>query len=309
MTLKLDRWPDLPFDLEHPWEGDVETFLAAANLPDTEFNTAMGTLGGGNHFAELQVVEEVRLPGELKQFGLGKQQVALLVHSGSRGLGKSILRGYLDQRPDSGCDVDSLAATAYMQDHDVAVNWARANRSLIAQRFVAQLGAEAECLWDGCHNSISRLENEGESVWVHRKGATATEGTPVLIPGSRGSLTYLVKPIGDGASHAWSLSHGAGRKWARSEARSRMRERFGRQELLQTPLGGRVVCEERGLLYEEAPAVYKNIDHVVQDFVEAGLVSVIATFEASPDIQDAHAPILVRKSNQPDALHTCGDAI
>jgi release factor H-coupled RctB family protein len=84
--------------------------------------------------------------------------------------------------------------------------------------------------------------------------------------------------MGDGESHAWSLAHGAGRKWARSEARLRMRERFSVPELAQTGFGGRVICEERDLLYEEAPAAYKNIEAVVQDLVDAGLVSVIATF-------------------------------
>ena len=74
------------------------------------------------------------------------------------------------------------------------------------------------------------------------------------------------------------LAHGAGRKWARSEARQRMRKRFGTHQLVQTPLGGRVVCEERDLLYEEAPAAYKNIEGVIQDLMDAGLVSTIATF-------------------------------
>ena len=57
-----------------------------------------------------------------------------------------------------------------------------------------------------------------------------------------------------------------------------MRERFGPHQLVQTPLGGRVVCEERDLLYEEAPAAYKDIEAVIQDLMDAGLVSVIATF-------------------------------
>ena len=106
----------------------------------------------------------------------------------------------------------------------------------------------------------------------------AAEGEAVVIPGSRGSLSYLVKPLGDGESRAWSLAHGAGRKWARSEARQRMRERFGMHQLTQTPLGGRVICAERDLLYEEAPAAYKNIEDVVQELVDAGLASVVATF-------------------------------
>lgn len=276
--LKLERWTDLRFDLEHPWEGDVREVLAGSELESTEFDDALGTLGGGNHFAELQIIEEVLDARAFKRFGLGKQQLVVLVHSGSRGLGESVLRGYIDEAQASGSDPGSFAAATYLQGHDLAVSWAKANRGLIARRFAQQLGAEANLLWDGCHNSITSREHEGETVWVHRKGAVAAETEAVVIPGSRGSFGYLVKPLGDGERNAWSLAHGAGRKWARSEARQRMRERFGLPQLTHTPLGGRVICEERELLYEEAPAAYKNIEDVIRDLVEAGLVSVIATF-------------------------------
>jgi release factor H-coupled RctB family protein len=276
--IKLNRWSELPFNLEHPWEGDAREVLAASNLESTEFDGALGTIGGGNHFAELQMVDEITDSEEFKRLELGKQQLIALVHSGSRGFGDSVLRAYVDEHQASGADAESFAAAAYLREHDRAVRWARTNRALIGRRFAEALGAAAQCLWDGCHNSITPRKNEGEVVWVHRKGAVAAEGDPVMIPGSRGSLSYLVKPIGDGESHAWSLAHGAGRKWARSETRLRMRERFGRHQLTQTPLGGRVICEQRELLYEEAPAAYKNIDDVVQDLVNAGLVSVIAKF-------------------------------
>jgi release factor H-coupled RctB family protein len=132
-------------------------------------------------------------------------------------------------------------------------------------------------VWDGCHNSITR-SSAAAATWIHRKGAVASDNGPVIIPGSRGSLSYLVKPIASGELHAWSLAHGAGRKWPRSETRLRMRERFSVRELVQTALGGRVICEQRELLYEEAPAAYKNIEAVIQDLVDAGLVSVVATF-------------------------------
>jgi release factor H-coupled RctB family protein len=99
----------------------------------------------------------------------------------------------------------------------------------------------------------------------------------VIVPGSRGSLSYVVKPLADGQIRAWSLAHGAGRKWSRSEARLRMRERFGKEHLVQTSLGSRVICGDRDLLYEEAPDTYKNIEAVIQDLVDAGLVSVVAT--------------------------------
>lgn len=274
---KLDRWAEKYFHLESSWDEDVSEFLAEHKLESTEFDTALGTIGGGNHFAELQVVEQVLNANAFKQLGLGKQQLVVLVHSGSRGLGESILRMHVDEHLGNGVEADSSAAAEYLLGHDYAVRWAKANRKLIARRFAATIGAETEPLWDGCHNSITRRESDGKVVWLHRKGAVEAEGDFVVIPGSRGTMSYIVKSTGDGASHALSLAHGAGRKWARSDARQRMRERFSVSELAQTPLGGRVVCEERDLLYEEAPAAYKNIEAVIQDLVAAGLVSVIAT--------------------------------
>ncbi|MGN6552857.1 MAG: RNA ligase RtcB family protein [Verrucomicrobiota bacterium] len=275
--VKLDRWAQLRFNLEHPWDEDVSYFLAERDLESTEFDSAMGTVGGGNHFAELQAIEKVVDADEFAKIGIGKQQIVALVHSGSRGLGESIFRAHAARHFANGVAAESDAAEEYLRDHDFAVRWARANRELIARRFVAAIGSEAESVWDGCHNSITARESDGETVWLHRKGAVDAESDFVVIPGSRGSLSYIVKLIGDGARHAWSLAHGAGRKWTRSESRLRMRERFGVMELVQTPLGSRVVCEERDLLYEEAPAAYKNIEAVIQDLVDAGLVSVIAT--------------------------------
>jgi release factor H-coupled RctB family protein len=275
---KLDRWVELYFHLEHPWDEDVGDYLAASDLQSTEFDTALGTIGGGNHFAEIQAVEKVHDTVAFKRTGIGKEQLVILVHSGSRGLGESILRAHVNEYRSSGVAGESFAGEEYLNGHNYAVRWAKANRALIARRFAFKLGAEAECVWDGCHNSITRHEGDGEIVWIHRKGAIAADNEFVVIPGSRGSLSYVVKPTGNGESHAWSLAHGAGRKWARSESRLRMRERFGAHQLVQTPLGGRVICEQRDLLYEEAPAAYKNIEAVIQDLVDAGLASVIATF-------------------------------
>ena len=276
--VNLDRWAELPFDLEFRWEGDPRKVLAGARLKSSQFDANLGTIGAGNHFAELQRLEQVFDAGGFQQLGLGKQQLVMLVHSGSRGLGESILCTHLAESEAPGLIAESVAAATFLRDHDAAVRWAKANRGLIGWRFARALGAHVECLWDGCHNSLTRCESDGEVLWVHRKGAVAIEGGPLMIPGSCGSLSYLVKPIADGASHAWSLAHGAGRKWARSEACLRMRERFGSRLLTQTSLGGRVVCGQRDLLYADAPEAYKDIADVVQDLAEAGLVSVIATF-------------------------------
>jgi release factor H-coupled RctB family protein len=274
---KLDRWAERYFHLEHPWDEEVGEFLGKHGLESTEFDRALGTIGGGNHFAEIQVVEKVLDSGAFKKLDLAKQQLVMLVHSGSRGLGESILRSHVDQHFGEAVEAVSFAAQEYLREHDVAVRWAKANRELIARRFAAGLGAEVACLWDGCHNSITRRESECETVWLHRKGAVDADADFIVISGSRGSLSYVVKPSGDGASHVWSLAHGAGRKWMRSAARQRMRERFSVDELVQTRLGSRVVCEDRDLLYEEAPEAYKNIEDVIADLVDAGLVSIIVT--------------------------------
>jgi release factor H-coupled RctB family protein len=275
--VRLDRWAALRFDLEHEWEGDPREVLAAAGLRSTAFDKSLGTIGGGNHFAEVQAIEEILDAGELKRLGLGKDELVVLVHSGSRGLGETVLRAHVDEHHATGAQDGSTAADAYLDGHNFAVRWAEANRALIARRFSRCIGAEIERVWDGCHNSITAQESDGQSVWVHRKGAVAANAGPVVIPGSRGAFSFLINPLGESETRAWSLAHGAGRKWARSESRARMRERFRQPELIQTPLGGRVICEDRDLLYEEAPAAYKNIETVIQDLVDAGIASVIAT--------------------------------
>ena len=90
-------------------------------------------------------------------------------------------------------------------------------------------------------------------------------------------MSYLVQPLGDDVEHAWSLPSGVGRKWARSQSRARVRERFSTMELAETPLGSRVVCANRDLLYEEAPLAFKDVAVVIADLVDAGVISVIAT--------------------------------
>lgn len=275
---KLDRWAEKLHDLEHTWEGDVAGWREQFGLAATEFDESLGTIGGGNHFAELQAVEEIFDAKESAQVGLCRDNLMVLIHSGSRGLGESTLRNYVGEHHADGVAVESEAAAKYLTAHDAAVCWAKANRALIAARFAEQLNAVQTNVWDACHNSMTRVgDTDGRCAWVHRKGATPSVNGALVIPGSRGTLSYVVLPLGEQSGNAWSLAHGAGRKWTRSDSRSRMRERFRAAELEQTALGSRVVCENRDLLYEEAPAAYKNIERVIEDLVEAGLVRVIAT--------------------------------
>lgn len=274
---KRDRWADKISGLEEPWDGDLSEARRAETLPPTDFDKSLGTIGGGNHFAELQAVEKVEDAEEFAKLGLEEESLLLLVHSGSRGLGESTLRAYVDAHSDAGTPAEGPVGAQYLQEHDLAVRWARANRALIARRFLDCLGTGGERVWDGCHNSVTPKEWNGLRVWLHRKGAAPSDQGPIVIPGSRGTFSYLVLPTGDFASSAWSLAHGAGRKWTRSDSKGRIRDRFRPDELTQTELGGKVICENRDLLYEEAPQAYKNIETVVQDLTEAGLAKVLAT--------------------------------
>jgi hypothetical protein len=116
-----------------------------------------------------------------------------------------------------------------------------------------------------------------ERVMLHRKGATPSDCGPVVIPGSRGAYSFLVVPTGPQALSAFSLAHGAGRKWSRGKALSRMRGRYRNPTpLLTTSLGSAVICEDKELLYEEAPEAYKEVTEIVQDLVDKRLVRVVA---------------------------------
>ncbi|MBE7502328.1 MAG: RNA ligase RtcB family protein [Verrucomicrobiales bacterium] len=274
---KSERWAELPFSLETRWEGNLGGWLQDNQLPSSPFDASMGTLGGGNHFAELQAVEDVHDAGAFAKTGLNKADLALLVHSGSRGYGESICRAHMAEHVTDGMDPESAAGEAYRAEHDLALRWAQASRELIARRFLEALDADGGPAWDGCHNSVTPVEANGGTLWIHRRGAVTAGGTPLVIPGSRGALSYLVKPAGHEASHAWSLAHGAGRKWARSETRLRVRERFRATELMQTSLGSHVICGDRDLLYEEAPMAYKPVESVIEALLNAGLIQVIAT--------------------------------
>jgi len=276
--VKRDKWVKRLRDLDEPWQGDTREWLLQNGLDLTEYSDACGTIGGGNHFAELQMVETVHEPSALKTLGIGKTNLLLLVHSGSRGLGNALLRRHTDKFGAGGLAEESLEEKRYLVSHDSALRWARANRLLIARRFLDALNAEGELISDACHNSVTMMEIDGEVYWIHRKGAAPSDQGPIVVPGSRGSLAYLVDPVGDMKQNLWSLAHGAGRKWNRKSTRDRLKSKYSPKALMQTALGSAVICDDKDLLFEEAPEAYKNIESVIEDMVQAGLVRVLATF-------------------------------
>lgn len=232
----------------------------------------LGTIGGGNHFAEFQAVEEIRSPAEFEALGIGRDELLLLIHSGSRGYGQRIASRFAAY---SGLPADGADAAAYMAAHDDALLWARRNRALTAEKLVAWLGFRQTIrpVLDCVHNFLEAREGR----FLHRKGAVSAERGMVILPGSRGSLTYLVKPAGDTALSAHSLSHGAGRKWPRSMCKSRIRDKYDRDSIRSTKLKSRVVCHDSELLFQEAPEAYKNIDQVIAALEAYRLIQVVAT--------------------------------
>jgi release factor H-coupled RctB family protein len=164
---------------------------------------------------------------------------------------------------------------AYLERHDDALKWAARNRVLVAEKLVDWLGFAAEPIpmIDLPHNYIEYRSDE----YIHRKGAVSAKQGLIVLPGSRGSLTYILKPAEDTGASLDSLSHGAGRKWARSLCRSRIKNKYDRDSIRRTALKSQVVCHDTDLLFEEAPETYKNIEHILAALLEHRLATVVAT--------------------------------
>ena len=278
--LRPDQLAERLHALDQPWDGDTDSVLADAGLSATTFDASLGSIGGGNHFCELQAIEEILAPDIAAQAGLDRDHAYVLVHSGSRGLGFSILERIL-LNGQTALDPASEEGSAYMDAHDHAVQWAKLNRRIIAERAAAAARADLRPVNDLAHNMVERERSAGGDVLaLHRKGAAASDRGLVPVPGSRGTLSYLVEPLPAMRTEALaSLAHGAGRKYDRGSMHGRVRvKKSDVARLERNPYGGIVVCGDRGLLAEEAPEAYKNIERVIADLVEFGLARVVATF-------------------------------
>lgn len=268
----------------------LETFksLHEVNISDTvkiddyPLSSSLGTIGGGNHFAEFQEIHKVYDTETFSNLGFDKTRLFLLVHSGSRGYGQEILDTFIrNHQVQNGLIANSEAFVNYMERHNDAVKWAVLNRELISYRLLKASGVPTEAvkLIDICHNILSEKKFADSTQYIHRKGASPADEGAVIIPGSRGSLSYLVMPVEDTSASGYSLAHGAGRKWQRSLCKSRLQNLYTKKTIRNTKLRGVVICNDTNLLYEEAEEAYKNIETVIQSLIDFGLIKVIATFK------------------------------
>ncbi|GAA4260214.1 RNA ligase RtcB family protein [Dactylosporangium darangshiense] len=255
------KFPDLDVPVGPEW-ADAEDVPAG-------YLDGLGTVGRGNHFAELARVHEVLDAGHAQRLGLAAGDLVLIVHSGSRGLGERILRSHTEVHG-AGPAADPAD---YLARHDAAVRWGSLNRRVIAARVAEALGAKpVEPIVDQCHN----LVEVRDGVYLHRKGAAPGDGRDVLIAGTRGTPSYLVAAhAGDEAGR--SVAHGAGRKMSRADALVRNKAKHTVEALRRPPTGSVVVCGDRQLLFEEAPGAYKRIEQVVADLVAHGLATPVVS--------------------------------
>ena len=265
---------DTPLDKDE----QVDLLDDAVDIRQFSDGLAVGTIGGGNHFAELQTVDNVYC-ADLLPTDFDENHLQLLVHSGSRGLGQQILQRHIAAFGHQGLAEEGEAAAAYLAEHQAALEFASLNRRLIAARMLDCWRAEGTCLLDVHHNFLEQTEIDGITGWLHRKGATPTDKGLVMIPGSRGDYSYLVRPAEDCQISLNTLAHGAGRKWQRGECKGRLSHKYTADSLRQTEFGSVVVCQDKALIFEEAPQAYKSIDSVIAAMKNAGLIELVARFK------------------------------
>jgi tRNA-splicing ligase RtcB len=302
-------------DLDHCEESGVLDGADPEKVSDrskTRGRGQLGTLGSGNHFLEVQYVEQLFHAEAAEAFGLRLGQIVVLIHSGSRGLGHQVCTDYLREMEESqemkydlpdrqlACvPVHSRTGQRYLAAMRAAANFAWANRQCITHRvrkaFSRIFGAEAHLsvVYDVCHNIAKmerhRIGGQDRQVLVHRKGATRAYpagrpevpedyrafGQPVLIPGSMGTASYvLVGAVGAMEETFGTTCHGAGRLMSRTAARRSAFAVTARQQLEEQ--GIVVRSETKSGITEEIPAAYKDVDQVIRVVQEAGLSKRVA---------------------------------
>jgi tRNA-splicing ligase RtcB len=263
--------------IEQPWDGFDEA--PDYSIIQKELSSArrqLGTLGGGNHFIEVQAGND--------------GHIWLMIHSGSRNIGLKVAGFYnklaraLCEKWHSGVTDKDLAflpfdteeGHEYYDAMSFCLQFARANRALMMKRMFEIVneitGAEAQDELDIHHNYAAIEHHYGKNVLVHRKGATkAAKGQRGIIPGSMGTSSYIVAGLGNPESFE-SCSHGAGRKMGRKEASRSLNLKEEQEKMKGIVHGLRTVKE-----LDEAPGAYKDIDAVMEN--QKDLVEIIVKLE------------------------------
>jgi tRNA-splicing ligase RtcB len=270
----------------------------------------IGSLGSGNHFLEIQVVDEIFDKQVARTFGLEKGQITIMIHCGSRGLGHQVASDYivamekeygfanLPDRELINAPINSKLGKEYFSAMSAAANFAFANKQIITHQVRETMKRvfpefKAEVVYDVCHNIAKfeeyEIDGKKKMLCIHRKGATRSfgpgrkevpkeyreVGQPVLIPGSMGTSSYVLVGTKKAEEVSFaSTAHGAGRAESRSQALREMRGEDVKAELKEK--GIEVATRSIQGLAEEAPSAYKDIDEVVRVSHEVGIGNLVA---------------------------------
>jgi len=270
----------------------------------------LGSIGSGNHFLELQCVDKIFDKKTAEIFGLKENQIVVMIHCGSRGLGHQVASDYIKAIEDEygfsdlpdrqliNAPINSKLGKEYYKAMCAAANFAFCNKQILThltrecmKRFFPNF--KAEVLYDVCHNIAKFEEHEinGKKIklCVHRKGATRSFGPgkkelpfkyrdigqPILIPGSMGTASYVL--VGTNKAEEISFSstaHGAGRLMSRHEAIKTLNK-----DNIKKEMEGKNIALTSGSwkgIVEEAPEAYKDVDEVVRVSDELGIGKIIA---------------------------------
>lgn len=307
----LNRAANALVGLETPWR-TAEERAQWCEPADGEWESALGSIGGGNHFTELQTLEVCPAPHE-------RRSVVLLVHSGSRGWGKSILEQFCGPAEEytrrfPGADrntiePDSAKAVDYLAVHNRALAWASHNRDLIAHRILSLLepshpdfagddipalhaAIAARKFADFAHNAVA-VAPDDPTLWVHRKGAAEVRGDTELLPlpSSHGTPTLLIRPTSL-AEAGWSAPHGTGRLMSSNAAWAKFNERLKHQPVHDMEAEYAAVMGQEGVKGEQSvppvlvldderkqvedhPDAFKDVKDVAEDLVRSGVGAVV----------------------------------
>ncbi len=313
----LDRGYGLPGDLEYIEEnGNIE----GANPEDVSRRAKqrqfkqIGTLGSGNHYLEIQEVDEIYESEAAKAYGLSESQVVISIHTGSRALGHQIGQDYLEKLEDASekydlpikekelvsAPIDSPEGQAYLSAMRCGINCAFANRQALSglarQGLNTAIGLdekEVKTVYEVGHNTakFERHEVNGreKELLVHRKGSTRAFGPgrnelpasyrevggPVLVGGTMGTASYVLRGSRKSLKETFGSGiHGAGRSMSRKKAKSKFWGEDVEKRLEKD--GITVKSHSYPGLAEEAPGAYKDVNRVVSSVHRSGLTPAVA---------------------------------
>jgi len=258
----------------------------------------LGTLGSGNHFIEIQKIDEVFDENLARKWHLFKNQLCIMIHSGSRALGHQTCIDYLNifarKAQEYGIKIPNRELTSlplttkegqdYFAAMKACVNFAFCNRQLmtyfVRKIFEKNFKAKLSLLYDVAHNIGKHEEHNGQKVLIHRKGATRAlpakhpqnpqtyleTGHPAIIPGSMGTASYVLVGLPKNAETYHSVNHGSGRRMSRTQARKSIKK-----EEFETVMRKIVYNRPFRVISDEAPQAYKNIEEVVDTLTEINL--------------------------------------